>query len=288
MAFLRPASMLAILALMSLVLIWIEPTDAEDFTQVIQVKYKRSIYLQCSEKTYVKKPEDEHDDDEEVDDHDDDKKDENKKDDDKKDDDDDDYTFYKVNTTTNLVTKVDSYENKYVLVDDSKILIIKSIRRNDIESEFFCNSSKIKVNFKFQVIPFLFFPHQTSYSVNEGSSVKLNCKALYGFENGQKLHWHWYHNGKELDATNVKFTVNSDEKTHESELSLESVPLAAKGVINCTVKNDYGYHSRELRLRVRGSLAWLWPSLGVVAILIVLVIVIFTCEAIKTKRDKSK
>jgi hypothetical protein len=96
--------------------------------------------------------------------------------------------------------------------------------------------------------------HQTnSYTVTENESVKISCKALYGLENDQKLKWTWYHLNNKIDTPSKNFAIHNSKSTQESTLTINSVPLEARGNIVCEAQNEYGSHSRETLLRVRGN-----------------------------------
>ncbi len=97
--------------------------------------------------------------------------------------------------------------------------------------------------------------HQTSsYTVIENVSIKISCKALYGLENGQKLQWTWYHLNNKVDPSADKnFVITNSANTQDSTLTIKSVPLETRGNIVCEANNEYGKHSRETLLRVRGN-----------------------------------
>jgi hypothetical protein len=123
--------------------------------------------------------------------------------------------------------------------------------------------------------------------VIEGDSIDLTCTLLYGYENGQVIRWFWLHNNQVLDNATLTYEIISNNVTHSSTLRLSNVSLSARGEIECQANNEYGDHSREVLLRVKSKLAPLWPALGIIAQLIVLVVIISCCRAPKRNHDKT-
>jgi hypothetical protein len=122
--------------------------------------------------------------------------------------------------------------------------------------------------------------------VIEGSSLDLSCTLLYGFENNQSITWHWLQNDAELDNATLNYEIVNDDVSHRSTLRLNNVQSSARGQIACLARNEYGNHSRAVLLRVKSNLAPLWPALGVLAEIVLLIIIIFFCAGVKKPKTK--
>lgn len=105
----------------------------------------------------------------------------------------------------------------------------------------------------------MYFPEEKSYLRQVGENQTLSCKALFGFEHGQKLKWQWKHesavdNDDEWESVNntETFVIEVDDVTHESHLILKNLTHETKGNYKCIVTNDHGSHARVIKLRIRG------------------------------------
>ncbi|XP_049644702.1 basigin [Suncus etruscus] len=125
--------------------------------------------------------------------------------------------------------------------------------------------------------------------VDEGESVVLRCSAE-AFPAVQ--YWRWYRenesgvqqlidNHTRADKYFVVFGENSSE-LHVQNLHLEEDP----GKYSCEATNSEGQSSAMIELRVRKHLAALWPFLGIVAEVLVLVTIIFVYEKRQKKDDQ--
>lgn len=103
-----------------------------------------------------------------------------------------------------------------------------------------------------KVAPFLFVPDYESYSHFEGEEQILECKALFGFENGEKLNWKWKFGDKVLESSeNATIATNDTERS--STLHLKNLGLREEGQYKCIVSNKYGSHTRSMILRIKGN-----------------------------------
>ncbi|XP_012878308.1 PREDICTED: basigin [Dipodomys ordii] len=117
----------------------------------------------------------------------------------------------------------------------------------------------------------------------EGTTITIMCKAS---SNLPLLYWTWHKvvdsDSEIIVSDKKKFFVNSTGL--ETRLTIYNLdPSTDPGSYLCNGTNSEGSGWETITLRVHSHLAALWPFLGIVAEVLVLLIIIFICE----KRQKS-
>ncbi|RNA06805.1 basigin-like isoform X1 [Brachionus plicatilis] len=190
-------------------------------------------------------------------------------------------TFFTIKKNEFILTPVSPDGTKYLF--DSGALTIKSPKKIDIESEYFCNNTGgDHIFFNKSVVPHLYYVDSLILTSIEGKSIDLECYLLIGTPN-KTLNWTWEFDNVKLEAEG-RFSLTGNEQK-SSALRISDLKIEDSGFYTCRVSNEYGSHERNITLRVKDQLAPLWPFLGTLGELVILIVIIGCYELTKKKNS---
>lgn len=206
--------------------------------------------------------------------------------------------WFLINNTASTTTAITASE-KYIIHSNNS-LTVKDLRSSELNyCKFFCNGTGgLNETFSPNPAPYLSQANKKSITVTEGGYIEISCTLMVGFAQNQTVNWTWISlpennanaqnvltNGFVNGSYSVNITVAAS--SNSSTIVLRGVSADMKGHINCTASNSVGSHSVQTIIRVKSTLAALWPFLAIIGEVVILCIIILVFEKKCAKKEST-
>lgn len=131
-------------------------------------------------------------------------------------------------------------------------------------------------------MPHLYFVDSLILTSLEGKTIDLECFLLF-WPNNKTFDWTWKKENIKIKAGSRFKFIQKDQKG--STLRISDLRLEDSGLYTCVVSNEYGSHNRNITLKIKSHLTILWPFLGT---LIELIILVFSIGLYELNKKKSQ
>jgi len=201
------------------------------------------------------------------------------------------------NTINCSLPKVDEWKfkdrplnrnDKYKLLEDNKKLQIHKTDYND-EGIYECSGSGSKIIFtakgkpRFKITTSRGRIDVKSIHANEGSVVDMICYIPNKDEIPKNETYDFIWEKGDVAVNSLR------ENSREHILIIENITQSDRDMYACTAFNGVLNHTERIRLRVKDSVTYIWPSVGIVCeiVILVLIILIFEKRGVKPEYEES-